>query len=124
MDPSTVDVKHDAKVDCYAAQNCKAVNKGPVGCIQRDLQVDSKNQRRSSDDCEGLVVRGGFSILPHRLQERSVRDEEDDERDEDAMEQADEEVFVVEQCPLLAGQVQLGEFQAQFVVNVLVKKSN
>lgn len=37
MDPSTVDVKHDAKVDSYAAQNCKAVDKGPVGRIQRDL---------------------------------------------------------------------------------------
>lgn len=37
MDPSTVDVKHDPKVDGYAAQNCKAVNKSPVGGIQGDL---------------------------------------------------------------------------------------
>lgn len=35
------------------------------------------------------------------------------------MEQADEKVPVVEQCPLLAKQVEFGEFQAQFVVNVL-----
>ena len=37
MDSSTVDVEHDAKVDGYAAQNCEAVNEGPVGGIQRDL---------------------------------------------------------------------------------------
>lgn len=35
------------------------------------------------------------------------------------MEQADKEVLVVEQRPLLAGQVELREFEAQFVVNVL-----
>lgn len=35
------------------------------------------------------------------------------------MEQADEEVLVVEQSPLLARHVELGEFQAQFVVNIL-----
>lgn len=37
VDSSTVDVKHDAKVDGYAAQNCKTVDEGPVRCIQRDL---------------------------------------------------------------------------------------
>lgn len=37
MDPSTVDVKHDPKVDGYAAQNCKAIDKSPVGGIQGDL---------------------------------------------------------------------------------------
>lgn len=38
------------------------------------------------------------------------------------MEQADEEVFIVEECPLLAGQVELGKFHTQFVVNVLKRK--
>lgn len=84
-----------------------------------NLQVDGERQRRGGDDGEGLVVRRGFSVLPHGLQEGAVRDEEDDERDEDAVEQADEEVPVVEQRPLLAGQVELRELQAQFVVNVL-----
>lgn len=66
------------------------------------LQVDDKNERRGGDDGEGLVVGGGLSVLPHGLQEGSVGDEEDDERDEDAVEQTDEEVLVVEQGPLLA----------------------
>lgn len=57
--------------------------------------------------------------MPHGLKECSVRDEEDDEGDEDAMEQADEEVLVIEQQPLLAGQVKLGEFHTQFVVYIL-----
>lgn len=87
-----------------------------------DLQVDSKNKWRGSDDGQGLVVWGGFSVLPHCLKERSVRDEKGDERDEDAVEQADEEVLVVEQCPLLARQVELWKFQAQFVINILERK--
>lgn len=37
------------------------------------------------------------------------------------MEQADEEVLVVEQQPLLARQVKLGEFHAQFVIHILEK---
>lgn len=37
MDPSTVEVKHDAKVNGYAAQNRKAVDESPVGGLQRDL---------------------------------------------------------------------------------------
>lgn len=84
-----------------------------------DLQVDSKNKGRGSDDSQGLVIRGGLSVLPHGLKEGSIRDEEDDEGDEDAMEQTDEEVLVVEQCPLLPGQVQLWEFQAKFVIYIL-----
>lgn len=84
-----------------------------------DLQVDSEDERWGSDDGKGLVVGGGFAVLPHGLQEGSVRNKEDDERDKDAVEQADEEVPVVEQCPLLARQVEFGEFQAQFVVDVL-----
>lgn len=84
-----------------------------------DLQVDSKNEWRGCDDSQGLVVGGGFSVLPHGLKEGSVRDEEDDERDEDAVEQADEKVLVVEHWPLLARQVELGEFQTQFVINIL-----
>lgn len=84
-----------------------------------NLQVDGKNQRRGGDNGKGLVVGGSFSILPHGLQEGTVRDEEDDERDEDAVEQTDEEVPVVKQRPLLAGQVELREFQAQFVINIL-----
>lgn len=84
-----------------------------------DLQVDSKNEWRGSDDSQRLVVGGGFSVLPHGLKEGSIRDEEDDERDEDAVEQADEKVLVVEHWPLLARQVELGEFQTQFVINIL-----
>lgn len=68
-----------------------------------DLQVDGKNERWGGDDGQRLVVRGSFSVLSHGLKEGSVRDEEDDERDEDAVKQADEEVPVVEQRPLLAG---------------------
>lgn len=37
VNPATVEVKHDAEVNGYAAQNCKAVDKGPEGGIQRDL---------------------------------------------------------------------------------------
>lgn len=48
MDSSTVDVKHDAKVDGYAAQNCKTVDEGPVRCIQRDLTNGGGNDKRSA----------------------------------------------------------------------------
>ena len=37
------------------------------------------------------------------MKEGSVGDEEDDERDKDTVEQADEEVLVVEQRPQLSG---------------------
>lgn len=37
MDPGALDVKRDAKVNRYAAQDGKAVDKGPVGGVQRDL---------------------------------------------------------------------------------------
>lgn len=37
VDPGTVDVKHDAKVNGYTAHNSKTVDKGPVGGVQRDL---------------------------------------------------------------------------------------
>lgn len=37
MNPSTVEVKHDSKVDGDAAQDCKAIDKGPVGGVQRNL---------------------------------------------------------------------------------------
>lgn len=37
VDPSTMDVKHDAKVDGYAAQDSKAVHKSPVGGVQGNL---------------------------------------------------------------------------------------
>ncbi|KAA8584634.1 hypothetical protein FQN60_008419, partial [Etheostoma spectabile] len=59
-----------------------------------DLQVDCENERRGGDDGKGLVVGGGFSVLPHGLKEGSVGDEEDDKRDKDAVEQADEEIPV------------------------------
>lgn len=84
-----------------------------------DLQVDGEDERGGGDHGEGLVVGGRLPVLSHRLQKGSVRDEEDDERDEDAVEQADEEVLVVEHRPLLAREVEFGEFQAQFVVHVL-----
>lgn len=87
-----------------------------------NLQVDSKNKWRGSDYSQGLVVWGGFSILPHCLKESAVRDEEGDERDEDAMEQADEEVLVVEQCPQLARKVELWKLQAKFIVYILERK--
>lgn len=57
--------------------------------------------------------------MPHRLQECPIRNEEDNEGDEDAMEQADEEVLVVEQQPLLTRQIELGKFEAQSVIHVL-----
>lgn len=50
MDPGTVDVKHDPKVDCYAAQNCKAVDEGPVGGIQRDLTNKRRRREHQSAD--------------------------------------------------------------------------
>lgn len=84
-----------------------------------DLQVDGEDERGGGDHGEGLVVGGRLPVLSHRLQKGSVRDEEDDERDEDAVEQTDEEVLVVEHRPLLAREVEFGEFQAQFVVHVL-----
>lgn len=90
--------------------------------LSANLQVDGKNERRGGDDGEGLVVRGGLSVLPHGLQEGSVGDEEDDERDEDTVKQADEEVLVVEQRSQLAGPIEFGEFQAQFVINVLQRR--
>lgn len=84
-----------------------------------NLQVDSENERGGGDDSEGLVVGRRFSILSHGLQEGPVRDEEDDERDEDAVEQADEEVLVVEHPPLLTRQVEPWELEAEFVINIL-----
>lgn len=87
-----------------------------------NLQVHDKNQGRGGYNSKGLIVRGGFSVLPHGLQEGPIGDEEDDERHKDAMEQADEKVLVVEQRPLLAGKVKSGEFQAQSVVDVLQKE--
>lgn len=42
MDSSTVDIKHDPKVDSYAAQHSKAVHKGPVRGIQRDLMREKE----------------------------------------------------------------------------------
>lgn len=38
------------------------------------------------------------------------------------MEQTDEEVLVVEQPPLLPGDVEFGKLQAEFVVNVLPRE--
>lgn len=87
-----------------------------------NLQVDNEYERRGSNNSKGLVIGGGFSILPHGLQEGSIGDEEDDERDEDAVEQADEEILVIEKCPLLTRQVELREFQAEFVINILERK--
>lgn len=84
-----------------------------------DLQVDSKYEGRGRDHSQGLVIRGGFSILAHCLKEGSIRDEEDDEGHKDAVEQTDEEVLEVEQRPLLARQVELWEFQAKFVIHIL-----
>ncbi|KAF3848750.1 hypothetical protein F7725_015247 [Dissostichus mawsoni] len=68
------------------------------------VDVDDKNERGGGDDGEGLVVGGGFSVLPHGLKEGSVGDEEDDERDKDTVEQADEEVLVVEKRSQLSGE--------------------
>lgn len=90
----------------------------PYVCAN-DLQVDGKYEGRGSDHSQGLVIRGGFSILAHGLKEGSIRDEEDDEGDKDAMEQTDEEVLEVEQRPLLTRQVELREFQAKFVIHIL-----
>lgn len=87
-----------------------------------NLQVDNKHERRGSNNSKGLVIRGGFSILPHGLQEGSIGYEEDDEWDEDAVEQADEEILVIEKCPLLTRQVEPREFQAEFVINILERK--
>lgn len=68
----------------------------------RYLQVDYHDEGGRSDHGEGLVIGWRLSVLTHGLQERSVRDEEDDEGREDAVEEADEEVPVIEQRPLLA----------------------
>lgn len=146
MDAGAVNVKHDPKVDGYTSQDRKAVDKGPVGGLQgdlgkkkkkktvksgkprsaakrvsvaTDLQVDGKDQGGGGDDGQGLVVGGRLAVLAHGLEEGPVRDEEDDEGDKDAVEQTDEEVLEVEQRPLLARQVELGEFQAKFVVHIL-----
>lgn len=86
------------------------------------LQVDGEDQRRGGDHGEGLVVGRSLAILPHGLQEGSVWDEEDYERDKDAVEQTDEEVLVVEQRPLLPGDVEFGKLQAEFVVHVLPRE--
>ena len=66
------------------------------------LQVNSDDEGGGGDNSKWLVVRGGLPILAHGLQERSIGNEEDDERGEDAMAQTDEEVLVVEEGPLLA----------------------
>lgn len=42
MDSSTVNVKHDPKVNGYAAQDCKTVDKCPIGGVQRDLRHEEK----------------------------------------------------------------------------------
>ena len=147
MDSGAVDVKHDPKVNGYASQDRKAVDKGPVGRFQRDLtnggdtreesylylkrhkscvraratdlQVDGKNKGRGCDHGQGLVIRGGFAVLAHGLKEGSIRDEEDDEGDKDSVGQTDEEVPEVEQRPLLTRQVEVWEFQAKLVIHVL-----
>lgn len=47
VNSSTVQVKHNAKVDGYASQNGKTVDKGPVGRIQGDLKA-ARIQKSSS----------------------------------------------------------------------------
>lgn len=147
VDPGAVDVEQDPEVDGDGAQDREAVDEGPVGRLQGDLsngdtpggtrhsaphhrensrrrrpthlQVDGEDQGGGGDHGQGLVVGGGLPVLAHGLEEGPVRDEEDDEGHEDALEQADEEVLEVEQRPLLAWQVELGELQAQFVIHIL-----
>ena len=79
MDPSTVDVKHDPEVDCYAAQNCKAVDEGPVGGIQRDLTNKSRRRKHQSAGrsraCTSSKLRVSYlvwtseSMLPLKIQD-------------------------------------------------------
>lgn len=106
-----------------AATSHTVKHHNPYVCAT-DLQVDGKYEGRGSDDGQGLVVRGGFSILAHGLQEGSIRDEEDDEGDKDAVEQTDEEVLEVKQRPLLSRQVELWEFQAKFVIHILEEEKD
>lgn len=47
MDACAVDVKHDAKVNGYAAQHCKAIDEGPVGGVERYLAKWSEGDQRS-----------------------------------------------------------------------------
>lgn len=46
MNPATVEVKHDAEVNGNAAQNCKAVDEGPEGSIQRDLTTQRRRRHQ------------------------------------------------------------------------------
>lgn len=85
----------------------------------RYLQVDYHDKGGRRDHSEGLVIRRRLSVLTHRLQERTIRDEEDDEGREDAVEEADEEVLVIKQRPLLTRKIQLWKAQTQFVVHIL-----
>lgn len=73
------------------------------------LQVDGDDERGGGHHSEGLVIGRSLPVLSHRLPERTVRDEEDYEGGEDAVEQTDEEVPVVEQRSLLAGKIELRE---------------
>lgn len=85
----------------------------------KHLQVDGDDERWSGDHSKGLVIGRSLAVLSHGLQEGAVRDEEDHEGREDAVEQADEEVLVVEQRSLLPREIQLRETQTQFVVHIL-----
>lgn len=147
MDPCTVDVKHDAEVYSYTAQNSETVHKRPVRGVQWDLersgnniksenhsvrksglklhwlqtylQVDGDDEGRGCDHSEGLVIWRRLPVLSHSLQESAVRDEEDDEGREDSVKQTDEEVLVVEHWPQLTRKIKLREAQAQFIVHIL-----
>lgn len=92
---------------------------GPVHFGIGYLQVDDHDERGRRDHSEGLVIGWRLSVLTHRLQKSSVRDEEDEEGGEDAVKEADEEVPVIKQRPLLAREIQLRKAQTQFVVHVL-----
>lgn len=45
VDPGAVDVKHDPKVDGYAAQNGETAHKGPIWRVQGDLDGDGGTEQ-------------------------------------------------------------------------------
>lgn len=85
MDPGALDVKRDAKVNCYAAQNGKAVDKGPVGGVQRDLSSETHQGSTSEHHRvhhSGLLLHEGHhskdfrAMKTHLKQVASFRREE------------------------------------------------
>lgn len=56
MNATTVDVKHDAKVNCYAAQNSKAVDERPERRVQRDLTTKEVKETASQSNRITFIV--------------------------------------------------------------------